>query len=178
MRFSWMIILLLAGCGGGGGETSLTDPIDDLPTVIDPEPDPSPTGTAAYRGPISLEFAPATAPQVAMEGTLALTVDFDASADAVTGDAAEFTTQAGAAVEGRLFLGGGTLDDSGAALLMNSQISGSLRSGTTGYLVFGQLNGEVQGNSQSAVSGSVSGSVRQSGVDTALSGQFAAGRLP
>jgi len=145
MRYSLITLLCLAACGGGGGSgtTAAQDLIADLPTTITPEPDPAPTGNASYRGPMSLVFTPQTAQQVTFNGTLSMTVDFDATTDAITGDAGDFTTPAGGQAEGQLFLSGGALDDRGAALLMTSQVSGSLRSGDTGYLVFGFAVGRV-----------------------------------
>lgn len=177
MRYSLIAILLMAACGGGSS-TDVTDPIDDLPTTITPEPDPTPTGTALYRGPIGIAFTSQSSQVWDLDGTLALQVDFDATANAVTGDASGFTTASNSTVDGQLFLSGGSLDDSGPSLAMTGQISGSLRSGTTGFLVFGQLTGEVQGGDQGAVTGAVSGSVRESGFDTQLTGDFTVGRLP
>lgn len=178
MRYFLMAFLSLAACSGGGGSTTAVDPIDELPTVIEPEPDPAPTGRASYRGPIGLTFTPQSTPTVQLDGTLALAVDFDATAEAVTGEASGFTTASNGTVDGRLFLSGGALDDSQPALEMAGQLSGSLRSGTTGYLVFGQLTGEVQGDTQSAIVGNVAGTVRESGRDVSLTGQFTTGRLP
>lgn len=173
-------VLGLAACSGGGGASSVSpdDPNDDLPTVIEPEPDPTPTGAASYRGPLSFSFTPELSSQVNLSGTLSLAVNFGATTDAVTGEAAGFATATGDEVAGRLFLSSGVLNAENASLLMSSQISGSLQSDGTGYLVFGQLQGEVQGDAQTAVAGSMTGSVRVSGRDSPLDGQFAAGRVP
>jgi hypothetical protein len=177
MRCSVFAFLILAACGGSSG-TAVIDPIDELPKTIDPEPDPTPTGTASYRGPTTLAFVPALSEAVDLNGTLSLNVDFDSAAEAVTGSASGFETGAGGAVEGRLFLSGGALDDRDVALLFDSQISGSLRSGTDSYLIFGQMAGEFVESGQSAVTGRITGTARQSGADATLSGTFQAGRLP
>lgn len=178
MRIYVFAFLCLSACGGGGGGFVEDDPMEDLPTFIEPETNLGPSGTATYEGPMSLSFTPSLASPVNLAGTLGLTVNFDATTDAVTGDASGFETSAGGQVDGRLFLSGGALDDSGSGLVMDSQISGSLRSGADSYLIFGQLNGEFQENDHSAIVGSVSGTVRQAGIDSNLSGGFLGIRLP
>ena len=146
--------------------------------MIEPEVNAIPTGSAAYRGPMSLSFTPVAATTVNLEGTLGVTVDFDATIDAITGDVSEFETNAGGPVEGRLFLSGGTLDNNNSQLLMSSQLSGSLQSAGNGFLIFGQMTGEFDGDGQSAMIGSVAGTARQAGVDSTLTGDFLAIRLP
>jgi hypothetical protein len=177
MRFIALTVFLLAACAGSGGDP-VTDPIDELPKTITPEPDPTPTGTASYRGPATLGFVPVLSEAVDLNGTLALLVDFDGGAEAVTGNVAGFETSSGDAVAGRLFLSAGVLDDTKTALLLSSQISGSLRSGLDSYLIFGNLAGEFQESNQSAVTGRVTGTVRQSGNDAPFKGIFQAARLP
>ena len=107
-----------------------------------------------------------------------MTVNFDASTDAITGDVSEFETSAGGQVDGRLFLSGGTLDDNGSALLMASQLSGSLQTAGNGYLIFGQMNGEFDGDDQAAITGIVTGTARQTGIDASLTGDFLGVKLP
>jgi hypothetical protein len=177
MRVLILTVLFLAACSGGGGDLVI-DPIDGLPKTITPEPDPTPTGTASYRGPATLGFVPVLSDAVELNGTLALLVNFDGGAEAITGDATGFETSLGGAVEGRLFLSGGALDDTNTALLFSSRISGSLRSGIDSYLIFGTLAGEFQETNQSAVTGRVTRTVRQSGNDAPLTGSFQAARLP
>lgn len=178
MRYSIFTILCLAACGGSSGSFVETDPIDDLPTFIEPEDDLAPTGSATYRGPMTLSFTPLAATTVNLEGTLGMTVNFDASTDAITGDVSDFETNAGGQVDGRLFLSGGTLDDNGSALLMASQLSGSLQSAGNGYLIFGQMTGELDGDDHSAMVGNVTGTARQAGMDSILTGDFLAILLP
>lgn len=171
-------VLVTACSTGGGGAADVIDPIDELPTEIEPEIVLGPTGTATYQGPIALAFIPELSATVELSGTLALAVDFAGGAGSVTGDAANFETAEGGVVDGRLFLSSGALEDRETALLMASQLSGSLRSGTDSYLIFGQMAGEVLGDSQSAITGQVSGTARQSGIDGPLSGSFQTGRQP
>lgn len=170
-----LMVLLVSACSGGGGG-DVVDPIDELPKVIEPEPDPAPTGTAAYRGPTSLSFTPVLATTVNLSGTMSLDVNFDNAA--VTGSAAGFETASGGAVTGELFLSSGALTDIDVALLMASQISGSLRSGTDSYLISGQIAGEVLEDNQSAVAGTITGIAQQLGRNAPLSGSFQAGRVP
>ncbi len=177
MRYSLFLIGFLAGCSGGGGSTPI-DPIDELPKTITPEVDTAPTGTASYRGPTSIGFTPALSTPVTLAGTMNLNVNFDRALDAVTGSASAFETAAGAPVTGNLHLSGGELDDSGTTLQFGGKISGSLRSGTTGYLIAGTLSGEFLGEDETAVSGRITGDAYQSGVPTNMSGTFQAGRLP
>jgi hypothetical protein len=177
MRYSLFLCAALAACSSGGSGT-IIDPIDELPTTIEPEANPAPTGEASYRGPTSLAFVPVLSEAVDLKGTMAIDVDFDAAATAVTGSASGFETASGGPVTGQLYLSGGALDDTDVALLFGSQISGSLQSGPDNYLVFGQVAGEFLESNQSAVSGRISGTVRQSGADSTLSGSFLAGRVP
>lgn len=171
------LILFLTACSGGGGN-SVVDPIDELPKVIEPEPDPTPTGTASYRGPTTLAFVPVLSTAVNLTGTMSLDVDFDGGPEPVTGGASGFETASGAAVTGQLFLSGGSLNDTDTALLMSSQLSGSLRSGADSYLISGQMTGEVLEDNQSAIAGRITGIAQQLGRNAPLSGSFQAGRVP
>lgn len=178
MRYILSCLALMLGACSGGGGGAVVDPIDELPTVITPEPDPTPTGTASYRGATALSFTPVLATPVELSGTLSLNVDFDSAGEAVTGSASGFETATGAAVTGQLFLSGGALDDTDTALLMASQISGSLRTDTDSYLISGQMAGEVLESNQSAVAGTITGIAQQLGRNAPLSGTFQAGRVP
>lgn len=177
MRYVYAL-LTLAACSGGGDSSGDTVTQREPFVPITPIVDLTPTGTASYDGGISLGFiAPNGGGAVDMSGDLSLTIDFDNMDRAVTGAATGFSDDTGAYV-GNLLVNTAALDDSTGGLDFVTNINGSLLTGTTNYLVLGQMRGEVLGTSQEAASGNISGQVQERGVPAILTGQFQTARRP
>ena len=174
----FLSLLILAACsgGGGGGDTGSTPREPFVPIV--PITDPVPAGTATYNGGMSLGFLPPSGGEaVAISGDLSLTIDFDNPDRAITGAATGFADDVDT-YTGNLLVNTAALDDSAGGLDFFTNINGSLLTGTTNYLVLGQMRGEFLGKAQEAASGQVSGQVQERGIPSLLTGQFQAARRP
>lgn len=176
MRYFGFLMALAACSGGGGSAGDVTQREPFVP--ITPIDVPVPTGSASYSGGITLGFlAPSGGEAVSLSGDLSLTVDFDNMAGAITGTATGFSDQT-ASYAGNLLVNTGALDDSTGGLDFVTNINGSLLTGTTNYLVLGQMRGEVLGSAQEAASGQVTGQVQERGIPSQLTGAFQAARQP
>ncbi|MEL6641518.1 MAG: hypothetical protein AAFP98_09435 [Pseudomonadota bacterium] len=176
-----MIILFsgLSACSSGGGgvpgdEVTRREPFVPITPVVELVP----TGSATYAGGIDLRFLPPSGGEaVDLNGDLTLNVDFDTMDSAVSGVASGFTDPLNS-YTGNLLVNTGALDDSAGGLDFVTNINGSLLTGTTNYLVLGQMRGEVLGTGQEAASGQISGEVLERGQPAGLTGAFQTARQP
>lgn len=187
--------LLLAGCGGSGGDEeeerptfaeleaeseALAAEIEDL-EVTDPAALPV-EGSATYEGVISVESAEADGFGFVppMGGELTLDVDFDDST--VSGSAENFVTTDGEEMSGSLDIGNGQVFrdaniEEGQESTFATTLSGQLEDADGGEYSFGGgLAGNFLGTSHSHVGGGLEGVVvTPDGVDV-FEGGFVAER--
>ncbi len=178
MRYTLLLPIILMACssGGNGAGVDVTQREPFVPII--PVDDPTPTGSATYEGGIGIRFlAPATGGTVDLDGDLTLTMNFDNMDAGVSGAASAFHDDIDTYV-GNLIVNTGALDDSAGGLDFVTNINGSLLTGTTNYLVLGQMRGEVLGAAQQAASGQISGEVLERGQPALLTGEFQAARQP
>lgn len=178
MRHILLIPFLITSCSSGAPSTGV-DVTQREPFVpITPVVDLTPTGSATYQGGIGIRFlAPSSGSAVDLDGDLSLSVNFDNMDAAVTGDASGFHDDVDSYV-GNLIVNTAALDDSVGSLDFVTNINGSLLTGTTNYLVLGQMRGELLGSTQQAASGQISGEVLERGQPAILTGEFQTARQP
>ena len=178
MRYVILLSLFLAACSSGGGSSGVDVTRREQLVPIIPVVDNGPTGSATYAGGIDLRFlTPSSGEAVDLNGDLTLAVDFDNMGAAVSGAASGFRDDTDA-FTGNLLVNTGALDDSSGGLDFVTNINGSLLTGTTNYLVLGQMRGEVLGTGQEAASGQISGEVLERGQPSTLTGAFQTARQP
>ena len=178
MRHTLLLPLLFAACSSGapssGVDVTQREPLVSITPIVDL----TPSGNASYEGGIGIRFlAPTSGGAVDLDGELTLAVDFDNMDAAVTGAASGFHDDVDTYV-GNLIVNTAALDDSAGGLDFVTNINGSLLTGSTNYLVLGQMRGEVLGATQQAASGQIAGEVLERGQPAVLSGEFQTARQP
>ncbi|WP_386681257.1 hypothetical protein [Loktanella sp. R86503] len=183
--FGGVMLLCLAGCGGGGGGDAMTPAQIDGQIGGQDVSDPAllPTaGRASYDG-----YMRAALPtgedgaRVQYLADLTLAVNFGAGFDQIRGQASGFEAQDGVPLAGRLAITDGAIyrgTDSSAAYSFDADLDGTLSGGGESYTIDASLDGEFVGQTQTAVRGLVFGDMTgPAGLDI-FDGTFAATRVP
>lgn len=194
---TFLMLGLLAGCGGGGGSSDGDDGFPPAPssfaaldarglaleedgeglTYTDPSTLPT-SGVARYDGTIGIDGAFVEGSPEFMLGDLRIEARF--ADDAIRGAATNFVTPGEQRVTGTLSIADGTIDR-GADVDVDYTFEAGLRGTLTDAVgsdidIDGAVRGDFFGPDQTYVSGEVIGDVTDSGGTGAISGGFIARR--
>lgn len=176
----WGVLIVLAGCNGGAAVDSgaLEDEVD-LVTINDPGTLPT-AGRADYTGTMTARLPVPGIGTRAYIGDLALSVDFGADDDALTGRANRFAHASGDQLTGGLSLASGALfrsTDPDENYTFDGDVTGTLTHATGGAMrIDAQMSGDFRGTDQAAVQGVIFGDVTtRDGLDI-FDGSFAGER--
>ena len=187
MKYSWIILLVLAGCGGGsaGGGTAIppadfdglyneitglgVTPVTNLPVQ----------GSAAYSGLIRLNL-PIDGPAQAFEGAFDVAIGFEGGGAPVTGAVSDLA--AGPTIlNGTLLIDMGVLNpsaDPGSDYQFTADMGGTLDDRGTIYVLDGTLAGDFYGTQLQGIAGVVFGDITQGAVVDIFDGAFAGNVTP
>ena len=158
----------LSGCGSSSDMVDPDPTSPSPPSTITGRFEIPQTGTARYSGLMNLNLPNGIARDTAV-GTMALSIDFAATADQVTGQVTGFSAPSFGSLNGTLFITDGALvaEQGAEPPGFEAGISGALQGGSLiNSLVTGDLVAEFEGTDTSTASGIVFGDVTTSlGID-------------
>lgn len=193
----FVLLSILAGCGGAGGGGSqggpgsetrppidyatleaeaklLHDSWDDI-SFTDPSSLPM-SGSATYSGVMQLDIQNG-AGEISMDGLLNMKVSF--ASNSITGTATNFIDENNANYSGNLALSNGMIDrdaDPNIEYTLQADIGGTLTGGGKSFDISADLQGDFRGTSWKATSGGVQGSAVSSYGTGYVFGEFVASR--
>ena len=180
MKFMWIIVVSLAGCGSGGGGGPVLPP-DDFDGLHDqitglgvtPLANVPVQGSYAYAGRIRLNL-PVAGPAQAFEGAFEVTLGFDSGGEPVFGTVSNLVADT-TVLTGTLQINTGSfnpLADPGQDYQFTADLGGALDDSGTIYVLDGTLAGDFYGTNAQGVAGVVFGDITQGAVVDIFDGAF------
>lgn len=187
--FGFLVLLGLAGCGGGGAASRTQSQVASFAALHDSVVNSQITpfgqipagGRHTYAGQMRLDLPLGATPSAAYYGDLTLGLDVGAATITATGTAGGFTTADQHTLGGALAISGGTFlpnADPDRYFLMFADIGGRLNDGGVGYDLTGRIAADFYGSSGEGVAGLVFGDIAQGGNIDVFDGTFAAKKTP